>query len=150
METNQKVTNALIAHDNGCNCAQSVVTQFCEDFSLDQAAAMRLASPFGGGMYQGKTCGAVTGALIVLGLRYGFEVPHKSAKLLMEEYNLNFINRFRQILGSTECNEIIGVDISDLDQRTKARVEGIFDQKCPRCIETAVRLVADLLGNQVS
>jgi len=54
----------------GLNCAQSVLTAFSDDFDVEPAAAARIAAGFGGGIgHLQKTCGAVTGAVMVLGLR---------------------------------------------------------------------------------
>ncbi len=51
------------------NCAQTVLSTYCENFGLERILALRLAQGFGGGMgHAGKTCGAVTGAYMVLGL----------------------------------------------------------------------------------
>ena len=49
------------------NCAQSVLTAFSDELGLDRNTALRLARGFGGGMGRtGKTCGAVTGAYMVI------------------------------------------------------------------------------------
>lgn len=50
------------------NCCQSVVTVFAGDAGYDEAAAMRAATYFRGGMQIGSVCGAVTGGLMALGL----------------------------------------------------------------------------------
>ena len=51
-----------------CNCAQSVLLPFAEDFGMSEADVMRIAVHFGGGMKMGSVCGAVTGGLMALGL----------------------------------------------------------------------------------
>ena len=50
------------------NCAQSVLMSFSPDFNLSDQAAYNLAVHFGAGMKSGNVCGAVTGALMALGL----------------------------------------------------------------------------------
>jgi C_GCAxxG_C_C family probable redox protein len=56
----------------GFNCAQSVFSPFCEDLGLDKKTALKISSGFGGGMaHMNETCGAVTGAFMALGLKYG-------------------------------------------------------------------------------
>lgn len=59
---------ALMA-ERRTNCAQAILSTYCEAFGLERNLALRLAQGFGGGMaHMGKTCGAVTGAYMVLGL----------------------------------------------------------------------------------
>ena len=59
---------------NGLNCSQSIIAQYAEKYQLDIATACKLATGFGGGMGRmGNTCGALTGAYLVLGLEYGTE-----------------------------------------------------------------------------
>ena len=51
------------------NCAQSLVSMYCEDFGLDRNLGLKVAMGFGSGMARtGNTCGAVTGAYMILGL----------------------------------------------------------------------------------
>ena len=58
------------------SCAQSVLSAFANQFGLPVQTALKLASPFGGGIARrGETCGAVTGALLVLGLARGADQP---------------------------------------------------------------------------
>lgn len=64
--------------DEGFNCSQIVLSSFAEDLGLDSEMANKVATCFGGGMGSGDTCGAVTGALMVLGLKYGNYLPYAS------------------------------------------------------------------------
>ena len=67
-----RAESAIACFMNGCNCSQAVLTAFCEEYGIDKKLAMRIACPFGGGMgHTGQVCGAVSGALLVLGLKYG-------------------------------------------------------------------------------
>ena len=50
------------------NCAQSVIVPFADVIGMDEDTAYRMGANFGGGMKMGSVCGAVTGALMVLGL----------------------------------------------------------------------------------
>ena len=60
---------AMAIHGEGYNCAQSVLLAFCEDFGLSKEDAAKISLPFGSGMGQMReTCGALTGAFMVLGL----------------------------------------------------------------------------------
>ena len=69
-------------HESGCNCCQAVLGACCEKWNMDPDTAYRLGAFFGGGMRRGEVCGAVTGALMALGLEYGDENNRKSLKSL--------------------------------------------------------------------
>ena len=56
------------AADVHYNCSQAVILPFAEDFGMTQEQAFRVSANFGGGMKMGSVCGAVTGALMALGL----------------------------------------------------------------------------------
>lgn len=61
----------LFNYWNGHLCSQAVFKVFCEDFGLPASEAFKIGACFGSGMRQGEVCGACTGALMVLGLKYG-------------------------------------------------------------------------------
>lgn len=50
------------------NCCQSVVSVFAGDAGYDEAACMKAATYFRGGMQMGSVCGAIIGGLMALGL----------------------------------------------------------------------------------
>lgn len=91
-------------HESGCNCCQAVLGACCEKWDMDPDTAYRLGAFFGGGMRRGEVCGAVTGALMALGLEYGDENNRKSLK------SLEFRKAFREQYGSLLCKELLGED----------------------------------------
>lgn len=93
---------STVLHDSGCNCCQAVLGSCCERFNLDPDTAYRLGAFFGGGMRRGEVCGAVTGALMALGLEYGDENNRKCLK------SLEFMKAFREEHGSILCKELLG------------------------------------------
>lgn len=95
---------ATALHESGENCCQAVLGACCEKFDLDPETASRLGAFFGAGMRRGEVCGAVSGALMALGLRYGDEHNRKSLK------SLEFMKAFREKYGSTLCKELLGAD----------------------------------------
>ena len=99
MSYQEKATNL---HESGCNCCQAVLGACCDKWNLDPDTAYRLGAFFGGGMRRGEVCGAVTGALMALGLEYGDENNRKSLK------SLEFMKAFREQYGSLLCKELLG------------------------------------------
>jgi C_GCAxxG_C_C family probable redox protein len=142
--------NAEIAVDvfnKGFNCAQAVLTSHCEEYGLSNDVAKKIACGFGGGMgHTGEVCGAVSGALMLIGLKYGKykeldnEAKDKTYKLV-KEYTDNFKREF----GSINCTELLKYDISKEEELLKARDSGIFKELCPLLVKKSVELVEAIL-----
>lgn len=62
------------------NCAQAVLMPFAQEAGLTEEQAFKMAAHFGSGMRHGSTCGAVTGALMALGL-LGYDEKEAAALL---------------------------------------------------------------------
>lgn len=132
----------------GFNCAQSVFAAFTVDLGLERDAALRIASAFGGGIGRtGQTCGAVTGALMALGLRYGTtRADDKAAKEHMTALAREFLTRFRTRQGTTLCWELLGHDISTPDGHQAARDQGLFTSLCPKAVADAAEIVEQMMA----
>ena len=131
----------------GYSCSQSLLCAFCESYGLDEATAFKLASPFGGGIARlGKTCGAVTGALMVLGLNFGPHVGEKND----QAYNLaqEFMVRFQKQHATIECSQLIRFDLSQEDQLLAARESGVFQSICPTIVQSAAGIVDEMLHSR--
>ena len=92
---------AAALHQSGCNCCQAVIMSCCEDFGLTQEQTYALGAFFGAGMRSGEVCGAVSGALMGLGLRYGDENNRQCGK------SKEFLKVFEEEFGSVLCREIL-------------------------------------------
>lgn len=92
---------AAALHQSGCNCCQAVIMSCCEDFGLTQEQTYALGAFFGAGMRSGEVCGAVSGALMGLGLKYGDENNRKCEK------SNEFMRAFKAEFGSVLCREIL-------------------------------------------
>jgi len=137
---------ALEAFSSGFNCAQAVLSVFAGELGLDREAALKIAGGFGGGMRRGEVCGAVTGALMVLGLKFGQCLPEdKEAKKLSYDKAAQLERLFEEENGSILCREILGLNLGIPEEYAKAEALGLFAAVCPRMIESAVRLAEDLL-----
>ena len=89
-------------HKEGYNCAESVLKAFNEDTGLD--IPVSIASPFGGGMSVGSTCGAITGTLMAVGAlkgRNSSDEKNDSMKLTKE-----VINKVKEKYGTIECAQL--------------------------------------------
>jgi len=126
------------------NCAQSVLAAFAPDLGLDEKTALRLASPLGGGLARrGEVCGAVSGALLALGLARGSETPEDNDRT----YRLaqDFMARFEQRHGSLTCRELLGYDIRDPQERERAGRAGVYTRLCPLFVSGAAGILQSML-----
>jgi C_GCAxxG_C_C family probable redox protein len=141
-----KVKLAVERFKKGFNCSQAVLGSYSEQFGLDCSHAFKLAAGFGGGMRMGQTCGAVTGAFMVLGLKYGSAAAKdQRSKAKTNEKISEYISRFKARNGSLLCKELLGCDISRSEGMKKAQKKGLFDSVCPKMVQDAAEILEDLL-----
>jgi C_GCAxxG_C_C family probable redox protein len=129
----------------GFNCSQAVFCAYAPKFGINEEAALKIASPFGGGVaHQGQVCGAVTGALMAIGLARGNATLDQKDETyrLAEEY----LERFQERHGTILCRELIGVDISTPEGLQRAREQDVFKSICPRLVQDATELVEEFIG----
>ncbi len=126
----------------GFNCSQAVFSAFASRLGLSEEMALKLSSPFGGGIArQGQTCGALTGALMVLGLQYGNVNPQdKEATYQMAG---EFVCRFQERHGAILCRDLLGCDISTPAGLQTAREQNLFNAVCPALVEGTAKLLTE-------
>lgn len=134
----------------GYNCSQSVLQAFAPRFNLAQDIAARIATPFGAGIaFQGMQCGAVSGALLVLGLQYGnFNAEDQAAKSLAYARAREFIERFKALHQTVLCRELIGIDLDQPGEYERARALGVFEELCPLFVREAVQILSPMLEEE--
>jgi C_GCAxxG_C_C family probable redox protein len=147
-----KAEDARATFRQGYNCSQAVLSAFGKDYGLDPVMAYRVASAFGGGMgHMGETCGAVTGAFMVIGLKYGLTVTdgsqsHRESFAAVQE----FAEKFRSLHGSIVCRDLLGVNINDHEAFREARKNGVPQQICPKLVEDAAAIVEKLIAGSLT
>ena len=136
--------------EKGFHCAPAVLSTYSEQLGLEKALALKIACGFGAGIGRmGKTCGAVTGALMVIGLKHG-QVNLADEESSQRTYTLvkEFIDRFTALHGCIECKELIGYDLSDSGDLSLARESGVFENKCPSFVYDSACILEDVLHLQ--
>ncbi len=122
----------------GFNCAQSVLSAFADRAGLSTEHALRVAGPFGGGIARsGEMCGALSGALMALGLLYGEDRPE--AKEHIYTIAREFSEQFRRRHGSILCRDLLHHDISTPEGLQAAREQNAFATVCPFVVEVTAR-----------
>ena len=148
---NKHAEKAVDDYLRNFNCTQGVFTTYAVEHGIDEKLALRLATNFGGGARKGEMCGAVSGALLVLGLLYGhsesddLETKEK-AYAMSEEY----MNRFIRKNGSVVCRELLGYDLSKPEEKAVIMEKNLFRTLCPEMIRSAVEILDELLEENSS
>jgi len=130
------------------NCCQSILASFGPTQGLNEEDCLRLATGFAGGMnYQGKKCGAVVGAYLVLGLVYGNDIPNDELRKEFTYKNMrDFEEEFLKKYPSTDCNGLLGVDISTIEGFEKVGEEKLFEKVCPGVVRYAAELLEKIIN----
>lgn len=135
-----KVETAVARFEAGCSCAQAIFSVYAEELGMDRQTAMRVSAGFGGGMgMMAETCGAVTGAFLVLGLKHGGE--DKDARDKAYQMVRELANRFKAQHGSLLCKDLIGCDISTPQGLQSVRDRGLRSSICTGLVREAAELL---------
>ena len=141
-----RAETALSQFQEGFNCSQAILSAYAGQFGLDEETALKLAAGFGGGMGRmAETCGAVTGAFMVLGLRFGEACPDRDAKERIYGRVREFADRFKARNGSLVCRDLLGRDISVPENLQLARETYLFSTNCPKFVRDACEILEELL-----
>ncbi len=137
---------AVTLFGQGYTCGQAVLAAFAGKHGLNRDLALRVACAYGGGIARmAATCGAVNGALMVIGLAHGrTRIEDEAAREKTYAAARAFLDRFRAEHGSDQCRELLGVDISTAEGRETAAKAGLFRTRCPVLVRSAARMVSAL------
>lgn len=143
--TGDPVAAAVATFRNGINCAQAILSAWGPRHGLDRETALRLGGAFGSGMNMGETCGAVTGALMVIGLRSA-KVSHAGflTRDRTERETLEFLERFKARNGTVSCKELLGCDLGTPAGRAAARRDRSFKTRCPKFVRDAAEILEEI------
>ena len=138
---------AIETFRSGLNCSQAVFTAYSEKLNYDNDLALSVSCGFGGGMGRlQETCGAVTGSFMVLGVHTCKR--HTDNKTRKEEtYKLvqEFSKQFKQINGTTNCIDLLRVDLKTEEGNRIAKEKNLFGTVCEKCISDSIRIIDDLI-----
>jgi C_GCAxxG_C_C family probable redox protein len=146
----EKIDLAEQYHKNGYGCGQAILAPFASDYGLNEDLALKISTGFGSGMGRMcEVCGALTGAFMVIGLKYG------KVKTDGTKYGSNTETTYRKVAelakkfeaknGSIYCRELIGHDLSNEEERAEVVRLGLFKTTCGGCIKDAVELLEETL-----
>jgi C_GCAxxG_C_C family probable redox protein len=146
MKDRSETAAAMVA--GSWNCAQSVLGVFCADLGFDEKTALKLASGFGAGMARKQeVCGAVSGAIMAIGLKHGqAREDDKAAKEAAYRLSRVLMDRFQAEFGSCLCRDLLpGVDLATDAGHQRYKAEGWSEKVCRPCVRFAVRVLEEIL-----
>jgi C_GCAxxG_C_C family probable redox protein len=139
--------NALAGFRSGFTCSSAVFSAFSEELGLDQVQAKKIACGFGAGISRtGNICGAVSGAIMVIGLKHGKTMQGDDAATEKTRTRVReFIREFSELHGSINCPELLGYNLSNPAEFEQARDSTLFFTKCPELVKDAVIILEKIL-----
>lgn len=146
METKQ-ITEEFI---KGYDCSQVVLRYFADRLGISEDEANRAAAGFGGGMMLGSVCGAYTGALMALGLKYGHSNPDglMQQKEIMLAKMGRLKEKFTEEFGTVECKNLIGYDLSVPEELKSALDSGKLLDYCPGLVGKVIQMTEEILDGE--
>jgi C_GCAxxG_C_C family probable redox protein len=146
MEMN-KSDIAVECFNIGFNCSQSVFSTYAEELGLGNKESLKIACSFGGGMARmGETCGAVTGAFMAIGLKYGKSQPQdETAKDKTYGIVNEFVDEFKLRNSSIICRELLGYDLSRPAEVKAFKEKNPSVNPCPKFVKDAVEILEKVL-----
>jgi C_GCAxxG_C_C family probable redox protein len=142
------VEKAVGSFRDGFSCSQAVLGTHAERHGMPRNLALRLADSFGAGMGGlGKTCGAVTGAMMVIGLAHGrTEADDAASKMATATRVRKLVALFEARHGTIACRELIGCDLDTPEKVRQARERGLFASVCTGLVRSAAEILDQVLA----
>ena len=142
-----RIEEAVAYFAAGFSCAQSVCAAYAPLYGMEREMALRAAGAFGGGMGRsGQTCGAVTGAIIVIGLKYGkTRAEDNATRETCYALAAEFIRRFEERHGALTCPALLGCHIGTPEGRALAHEKQLYATICANLVRDAAEILEELL-----
>jgi C_GCAxxG_C_C family probable redox protein len=142
-----KVEIAIRSFNADLNCAQSVMTAYMEEFNIDPEIALSVSCGFGGGMGRlQETCGAVTGAFMVLGIhnckKYTDNKDRKEKTYAMIQ---EFSDKFKSLHGTMDCRLLLNCDLRTEEGQRYVKENKLHETICEKCVSDSIRLIEELV-----
>ena len=134
-----KVEQSVSCFTDGYSCSQAILSTYGQ---IDRATALKISAPFGGGMARmGETCGAVTGAFMVIGLK--FAEDKKSKDNVYSQVN-EFVSRFKARNKSIVCRELLGCELNTPEGQKHFKDNNLLATRCTKLVRDAAEILEQL------
>ena len=142
-----RIDHAMACSAQKFNCAQAVFSTYAPDFGINEMDALKVSAAFGGGMGRlGEVCGAVTGALMLIGCKYGMvRAGDLDAKEKTYARVQQFTHQFKELHRTISCRELLGCDLNTPEGKAQYAARDLANAVCNRCIRTACQIIEESL-----
>lgn len=138
-----KVDQVVDYFKSGLSCSQAMLLAYGPESGIDKTLALKISTPFSGGMARmSQTCGAVTGALIVLGLKYA---TGKEAKEKLFALENKFADKFKSRNNSLNCKELLGYNLGNPEERKECSEKKLYETRCKKFVKDAAEILEEIL-----
>ena len=139
--------SAQSLHEQGFNCAQSILGAFAPSLGIETGIAFKLASAFGGGMAaRGDSCGVISGGLMVIGLKFGqTSAENKAAREKCNRLGREYIKQFEAEFGATACRDLIKCNIGTPEGAKLVKEKGLREGLCSNLVYSGTQMLSALI-----
>jgi len=129
-------------------CSESVLLAISDFLGVKNELIPKVATGFGAGIGgRGLVCGAISGGIIALGIKFG-RSKVKKQKMRPYWFALKLLERFEEEFGYVMCRELTGCDLSTEEGRKKYKDEKMWEMRCRQYIEAVTAIVFDLISEK--
>lgn len=130
---------------SGLDCGQVIVYQVARDLNIDPDLAIKMAAPFGGGIFEGDVCGSYIGGLLALGMKYGHSKPNDdTTKAELIKKTFYYKAEFSKLHDSTSCSGILGYNLSVPEESEIIAEKNLMFTVCPKLVLDVIEIVRNL------
>jgi C_GCAxxG_C_C family probable redox protein len=142
----KRVEKAIGLYKEEFNCPQAVLCAYADELGLDQETALKIASPFGGGIARnGKICGAITGGLMVIGLKnWDSQKEREASKAGVYKISNQFMDEIKKRNKTLDCEELLGISVSTAEGRALVKENNLNVKVCHKVINDVVSVLEKL------
>jgi C_GCAxxG_C_C family probable redox protein len=135
--TGERAEKAVKLFEEGFVCSQAVLAAFCDLLEIEENMALKISNGFGGGIARKQeVCGAVSGGIMAIGLKYGrAELDDMAAHEKTYKAIHAFCDEFERKNGFLNCRNLLGCDMKE------AREKGLFDTLCKQYVGSAAQIL---------
>jgi C_GCAxxG_C_C family probable redox protein len=137
---------AVKLFDSGFNCAEAVLFALSQEFNQESSLIPRIATGFGAGVGRsGQICGALSGAVMAMGLLKGCDKGEEEREKRNAAYEnvQRVIKDFEKEFGSSKCIMLTQCDLQTEEGQKKYRCEELRRNLCPKLVGWCADYVAE-------
>lgn len=131
----------------GFDCSQVVLSTFAPKLGISNEEAKKIAACFGGGMGESDgTCGAIIGAMIAIGMKYGhYDAEHMEQKDMMAAKRSEFLMKIKEKNPSILCKDILGNDLTKPEELAIILEKGTLFSVCPCVVSDVIKTLDEIM-----